>query len=88
MMERVGNPSVVCHGVAKQHAVRQEAQAALRESAAWFMGYQKAAGRDIRESQRRFFHAFNIDVLSMQALGRPEAEELTSRIYRAIGRLA
>lgn len=87
-MERSGAPPVVCHSAAKQHAARQEAQSSLREAASWFMGFQKAMGRDISEAQKRFYFAFNVDVLSAQCLGRPEAEDLTSKIYLAIERMS
>jgi superfamily II DNA or RNA helicase len=84
-LERAGQSPVVCHGAAKQHAARQEAQAALRLAASWWMGYQKAAGRDIREAQRRFYFKWGVDILTAQALGRPEAEELTGKLYADIG---
>lgn len=87
-MERAGAPPVACHGAAKQHAARQEAQAAMRTAAEWWMGFQKEMGRDIREAQRRFYHMFGCDVLTAQTLGRPEAEELTAKIYTAIGRMS
>jgi hypothetical protein len=53
----------------------------------WYGGYQEAKGRSHREGWRRFFHQFGLDVLSAQALGRPEAEELTARVYIALGRM-
>ena len=52
----------------------------LREAIAWWGGYQRAAGRPDAESYRRFWFAFGTDVLSAQALGTKEAQELTGRI--------
>lgn len=87
-MERGGAPGIAAGGAAKQHRLRQEAQTVLRESIAWWAGYQRAAGRPDSESYRRFYHSFRIDVLSAQALGRPAAEELTGKINNAIRRAA
>ena len=85
MMERSGAAPVVCHSAAKQHAARQTAQTALRDVIAWYGGVQRALGRPDRVGWRYFFYEFGIDVLSAQALGRTEAEELTGRIYQRIG---
>lgn len=70
----------------KRHVARQEAQAVLRESIAWWAGHQRAAGRADSESYRRFYFAFGIDVLGAQALGTKEAAELTDRINQHIAR--
>lgn len=67
-------------GVRKQHALRLNAQQDLRELIALWAGWQLAQGFASRQSYRRFFHAFGIDVLSAQALGRPDAEALTLRL--------
>jgi DNA repair protein RadD len=64
----------------KRHVARQEAQAQLREAIAWWAGYQRAVGRPDAESYRRFWFAFDIDVMSAQALGAREAIELTEHI--------
>jgi len=77
---------VVRLGIIKRHRERQEAQAELRDAIAWWAGHQRAAGRVDSESYRRFYHGFGVDVLSAQALGRPEAIELTGRINSHIGR--
>lgn len=69
-------------GLKKRHTERQEAQAALRESIAWWAGYQRALGRPDTESYRRFFHGFGFDVLTAQTLGRPEALALAEKINR------
>lgn len=79
-MQRGGAPSVAVNGAVANHRKRQEAQEALRATMAMYGGHQKAAGRDKREAQKRFFWRYGVDVLSAQALGRREAEELTVRI--------
>lgn len=83
-----GAATAVAYGAAKQHRLRQEAQATLREAIAWWGGARRAAGDADSVSYRRFYHLFGVDVLSAQALGRPEAEALTERINKNIGRVA
>lgn len=86
MMQRAGHPFPVAKGAANRHAERQTAQETLREAIAWYGGVQRAMGRDDRIGWRSFYHQFGIDVLSAQALGRADAEELTVRINQTIGR--
>lgn len=75
-----GAPQAAVHGYIKQHRLRREAQLQLREAMARWAGVQRDAGLSERERHRRFFHAFGIDALSAQSLGRPEAEALKQRI--------
>jgi len=86
-MEFAGAPAYVAAGAAKQHRNRQEMQHALRESIAWWAACQRQLGRSDRESYRRFYHQFGIDVGTAQTLGRGEAEELAQRVNLNIGRL-
>jgi len=79
-MERAGNPPVVFHGAAKQHAARQESQQSLRKIMMWYGGLQESMGRDTRTAQRAFYHQFGVDIISAQALGRPDADDLRQRI--------
>lgn len=79
-MRRAGQQPVVYNSVAARHRERQEAQAALREAIALWAGWQRAMGRPDAESYRRFYYGFGCDVVSAQALGRPEAEALTVRV--------
>lgn len=69
----------------KRHRERQQAQEALRTSIAWWAGYQRALGRPDSESYRRFYLAFGLDVMSAQALGRPEALALADKINNYLG---
>jgi len=75
-----GAPHVVALGAAKQHRLRQEAQAELRDSMLRWGGSQRLNGRPDSESYRRFYYKFGIDVRTAQWLGRRKAEELTLRI--------
>lgn len=79
-------PHVAAMSAAKNHSKKQDAQRLLRESIAWWAGYQQAAGRPDSESYRRFYFKFGIDVLSAQALGRKEAETLTGKINKELVR--
>lgn len=81
-MRYAGAPEIAIAGAAKQHRLRQEAQTALRDAIAMWGGTQRHHGRPDYESYRRFYYQFGIDVLSAQALGRPEATELTERVRR------
>jgi hypothetical protein len=85
MMERSGSAGLVAAGAAKQHRLRQEAQAALRESIALYGGAARTAGMPDSESYRRFYFRYDVDVLSAQTLGRPDAENLNEKIRRDLG---
>jgi superfamily II DNA or RNA helicase len=84
MMQRAGHAYPIAKGASNRHAEKQEAQAALREAASLWMGYQQAWGRSVSEAQRRWYFKFNCDVLSAQSLGRAEAEAMTIRICDSI----
>lgn len=73
-------PQIGQLGLVKKHVARQEAQANLRDSLAWWAGHQRALGRPDAESYRRFYFTFGIDVLSAQALGEQDATTLKARI--------
>lgn len=77
---------MAARGVMNRHHERQVAQHALRESIALWAGWQRHLGRDDSESYRAFFHTFGLDVMSAQALGRPEAEALTGKIQTLLTR--
>lgn len=82
-----GAPAILPHldamaqrGAANRHRERQEAQGVLRQAIQLWAGWQRDCGHNDPEIYRLFFHAFGLDLLSAQALGRPEAEALTDRI--------
>jgi len=81
-LKYVGAPNVAIWGLAAKHRERQSAQEVLRfYMAAW-------GGRidlDINAKQIRFYREFGVDVLSAQALGRPDAQLLTERIINGFG---
>jgi superfamily II DNA or RNA helicase len=65
---------------AKSHAVKVQAQEALRVVMADWGGYAKAAGLSDREIQRLFFERFGVDVLTPLSYGPTEAGQLIERI--------
>jgi len=79
-------PHIGIQAGCKRHTKRQEMQAALRASIAWWAGFQRAHGRNDSESYRRFYFKFGIDVLSAQALNTNEAEALAERINTELGK--
>lgn len=79
-MLAAGANKVVAYGAAKQHRMRQEAQARLRAVIAQWAGWQRYYGFSDSQSYRLFYHLFGMDVLTAQTLGRPEAERLSASI--------
>ena len=68
----------------RRHWARNHAQVALREQISLWAGWQRDQGRDDPEIYRRFYMAFDVDVLSAQGLGRPEADALRGRVEAAL----
>lgn len=67
-------------GAMNRHFEKQQAQAELRATIAQWAGLQRSLGREDRESYRRFYLSYGIDVLSAKALGRKDADALRERI--------
>ena len=80
-----GAPNVVAYSAAKNHRVRQEVQTILRQSIAQWAGYHRVANRSDSEIHKRFFRGFGIDIMSAQALGKPDAEKLNEQINSRMG---
>lgn len=70
--------------VKKRHRERGEAQAEMRRVAALWGGWRVLFGESDAVQQRRFFHTFQIDALSCQALGKADALVLTERIREVL----
>lgn len=73
-------------GSTAAHANTLAARARLRAAMADWGGLWHAAGETDSMIQRRFFHAFGIDVLTCQTLSRRDTEALTERIRNALSR--
>lgn len=75
-------PEIGQHAHVKRHITRQEKQTILRESMAWWAGYQPY--HDQQTLERLFYHTFKIDALSAKALGVKEADDLIMKINSKI----
>lgn len=80
-----GVPKIGQKRLVRKHVEAQEARAALRESIAWWAGYQRRNGRSDSESYKRFFWKFGIDAMSAQSLKARESIELANRINTYLG---
>lgn len=85
-MRKAGMAYGIAAGAASQHRKRQEAQGTLRGLMELYGGLGAARGRTVSESQRRFWFRYGMDVLSAQALGRRDAENLALRMISDMGR--
>lgn len=83
-MARAGAPESAIRGFLSRHRKRQTAQTELREIMAQWGGHAKASGLDDAERHMKFYREFGTDVLTAQALGRPQAEELRERIMESL----
>lgn len=83
-LQQTGLPSTYVMGHVKHHAERLGALEALREAMAAWGGRWHAIGENDSMIQRRFFHAFDCDVLTAQTLKRAEAQTLLDRIVKSL----
>lgn len=63
-----------------KHWERQRSQHELRKTISLWAGWQAHLGRPDRETYRRFFFNFGVDIATAQTLGAKEAGELNARI--------
>lgn len=83
-MEYAGAPLIAINSLKSNHRKRQEAQSMLRDRLALWGGGALSAGLSEAERYMKFYREFDIDVMSAQALGKPDAEELTERIEESL----
>lgn len=76
-------PHIRVH-ITRQHTAKQDAQKLLRATMQLWGGWRTLAGENDRMAHRRFFHTFDIDVMSAQALGREEALALAARVQEQL----
>lgn len=84
-MVRRNVPPIGHSRLLRKHDERKQAQQALRQSIAWWAGYQRARGRQDDESYKRFFWKFEVDVMTAQTLKTREALALADKINTYIG---
>ena len=83
-MVYAGASALVANSASAAHRRRQDAQYSLRRLLSVYGGQQRARGRSDSEAYRRFFFRYDVDILSAQALGRADAENLSLRIINDI----
>jgi len=83
-MEYAGAPQIAVNSLKAKHRKRQEAQSVLRDRLALWGGGARFKGLSESERYMKFYREFDIDVLSAQSLGRPDAESLTERIEESL----
>lgn len=85
-MTYAGAPYGAAASARKSHTRRQGAQSTLRILMGQYGSLQNRQGRTAREAQKRFFYRYGVDVVSAQALGRPDAQQLACRLIDDLGR--
>ena len=75
-----GVPPGQASRVAMNHSVRMETHKALVEEIAQFGAWDRHMGLSDRESYRKFYQMFGVDVLSAQTLSTADARILTERV--------
>lgn len=70
--------------VIRNHLNRQVAQTSLRRTIALYGALMAHEGLTIRVGQKKFWFEFGVDVMSAQALGAVDADELRLRIQRVL----
>ena len=83
-MKYAGAPGYVIGNAIKQHAIKQSAQVVLRDQISWWAAYHRQMNRGDQEIWRRFYHAFGIDIMKAQYLGRSDATDLAMKIFNQI----
>lgn len=86
-MAAAGAPRPAYLGAMSRIKDRHNAVAALRESIAWWAGYQNWLGRQDREAYKLFYHLFGIDPLTAQTLSRNDTIALAEKINQHLGDL-
>lgn len=75
-----GAGPVVRGAISQNHFRRQHSLNSLESAVSVWAGWQKHLGRSDRESYRRFFHRYGVDVLTAQTLPAADMESLAVRI--------
>jgi hypothetical protein len=72
----------------KRHWEMVQAIEVLKESMAWWAGYQEARGLTPQQCHRAFYYRFGIDVLSAQMLDKNDAEALHHKVQEHIAKIS
>lgn len=79
---------VVAASVRKRHWEKCQSLEVLKESMAWWAGWQQHHGLTLQQCHRAFFYRFGVDVLSAQLLDRKGAEELHMKVQDHVAALS
>lgn len=74
-------PSIGVRAAVNRHRRTRREQKILRSLIEWWAGVQHSRGLDDRESMRRFFRTFGVDVLTAKTLKAEDARTLQKRIF-------
>lgn len=66
--------------ISKNHFCRQQSLARVEAAVSLWAGWQRHLGRPDRESYRRFYFRYGVDVLTAQTLPIAEMDALAERI--------
>lgn len=83
-----GATDVIKRSIQKKHMEKCQSIEILKESMAWWAGYQQHKGLTMQQCHRTFFYRFGIDAISAQMLKRAEADELNAKIQDHIRTLS
>lgn len=83
-----GATKIIEAGIRKKHWEKCQAVDALKESMAWWAGWQQSKGLSLQQCHRVFYYRFGIDVISAQMLNRAEAEELHHKVQDHVTKLS
>lgn len=70
----------------KRHLAKQRSLETLKKTIALWAGWQASLGRDYRESYRRFYFAFGVDVATAQCLPAADADALNGKVQDVLSR--
>ena len=82
----ISKGQLICRATTRRHNERKESQDALRLSMAKWSAMH-INNFDLRQRQKMFYIKFDIDVLTAQTLGKPQADKLRSVIDEQCARL-
>lgn len=86
-MRIAGAPEAAWRSAIKNCRQRQDNQGVLRHTISWWAAWQRDhEGLNDSQIYRKFYLQYGIDILSAQALGSPEAKELSTKINEALER--
>lgn len=75
-----GASNVIAQGIQNKHGEKMQARAKLRETMALWAGWRQSMGDTKSMAQRRFYHQFGSDTLTVLTFTRVETEALNDKL--------